>query len=279
MQASNTARPPSEGGPSAFPPLPTSPALVAVPAGQVLLADRRSRRRWPVDVEAFQLSAVPVTQTLFAQVTGARPSAAEAGDRPVEGVSWWDAVRFCNALSRISSRRPAYRLDERLRGALPGSGTLADHAVDFLAGSDPADLDDLPAAFLHAAADAIVWDRSADGYRLPTEAEWEHACRAGTTGPRYGELGDIAWYRDNSGGRAHDVGGKQPNSWGLHDMLGNVWDWCWDVYDAEVYGSYRVLRGGGWFDEHWSCRASVRRRSHPTFRVDDVGFRLARSLT
>jgi formylglycine-generating enzyme required for sulfatase activity len=74
------------------------------------------------------------------------------------------------------------------------------------------------------------------------------------------------------------VGGKQPNAWGLFDMLGNVWEWCWDVYDAEVYGTYRVLRGGGWFDEHWSCRASVRRRSHPTFRIDDVGFRVARSV-
>lgn len=126
--------------------------------------------------------------------------------------------------------------------------------------------------------DSLSWDRSANGYRLPSEAEWEHACRAGTTGPRYGPLEEIAWYRENSAESVHDVGGKAPNAWGLHDMLGNVWEWCWDVYDAEVYGEYRVLRGGGWFDEHWSCRASVRRRSHPTFRVDDVGFRLARSL-
>jgi len=124
----------------------------------------------------------------------------------------------------------------------------------------------------------VTWDRSANGYRLPTEAEWEHACRAGTTGPRYGPLDEIAWYRENSAESVHEVGEKAPNAWGLHDMLGNVWEWCWDVYDAEVYGEYRVLRGGGWFDEHWSCRASVRRRSHPTFRVDDVGFRLARSL-
>ncbi|ONF68961.1 formylglycine-generating enzyme family protein [Amycolatopsis keratiniphila] len=126
--------------------------------------------------------------------------------------------------------------------------------------------------------ESSTWDRSANGYRLPTEAEWEHACRAGTTGPRYGPLDEIAWYRENSAESRHDVGGKTPNTWGLHDMLGNVWEWCWDVYDAEVYGEYRVLKGGGWFDEHWSCRASVRRRSHPTFRVDDVGFRLARSL-
>ena len=78
--------------------------------------------------------------------------------------------------------------------------------------------------------------------------------------------------------RAHDVGGKQPNAWGLYDMLGNIWEWCWDTYDPKVYGDYRVLRGGGWFDEHWSCRASVRRRSHPTYRIDDVGFRVARSV-
>ena len=118
-----------------------------------------------------------------------------------------------------------------------------------------------------------------DGYRLPTEAEWEHACRAGSSGPRYGDLDEIAWYEGNSDGRIHDVGEKRPNAWGLYDMLGNAWDWCWDVYDAQVYGSYRVLRGGGWADAHWSCRASVRRRSHPTFRIDDVGFRVARSTS
>jgi formylglycine-generating enzyme len=75
----------------------------------------------------------------------------------------------------------------------------------------------------------------------------------------------------------HDVGGKRPNAWGLHDMLGNAWEWCWDVYDASVYGPYRVFRGGGYADQPNACRASCRRKSHPRFRAEDVGFRVARS--
>ncbi|MFJ8647358.1 formylglycine-generating enzyme family protein [Streptomyces sp. NPDC093546] len=214
--------------------------MVAVPPGRVTLSDRRTERRWAVEIAPFRMAALPVTQSLYAEITGRRPSTAEGDRLPVEGVSWWDAVRFCNALSSREGLAPAYHLS--------------------------------------ADGEAVAWDAAAEGYRLPTEAEWEHACRAGTTGPRYGPLDDVAWYRNNSDGRIRAAGGKQPNAWGLYDMLGNVWDWCWDVYDAEVYGTYRVLRGGGWSDEHWSCRASVRRRSHPTFRIDDVGFRVARSL-
>ncbi|MFE0804814.1 formylglycine-generating enzyme family protein [Streptomyces sp. NPDC058812] len=211
--------------------------MVSVPPGRVTLSDRRTRRSWPVEVASCRLAAFPVTRAEYARVTGQRPAPREER-LPVAEVSWADAVGFCNSLSRREGLRPAYRVT--------GDGGAA-------------------------------WDTSADGYRLPTEAEWEHACRAGTDGPRYGDLDDIAWYRGNSRERVHEVGGRRPNAWGLYDMLGNVWEWCWDVYDAEVYGTYRVLRGGGWFDEHWSCRASVRRRSHPTFRVDDVGFRVARS--
>ncbi len=211
--------------------------MVAIPPGQVTLSDRRTQRSWPVELAPYELAAFPITQERYAQVTAQRPSAARGDLLPVEGVSWLDAVRFCNALSQCEGLAPAYRL--------------------------------------HA---GVEWDASADGYRLPTEAEWEHACRAGTTGPRYGPLDEIAWHRGNAQERIHEVGGKRPNEWRLYDMLGNVWEWCWDIYDAEVYGTYRVLRGGGWSDEHWSCRASVRRRSHPTFRIDDVGFRVARSV-
>ncbi|MEA2274528.1 MAG: hypothetical protein QOI98_3236 [Solirubrobacteraceae bacterium] len=214
--------------------------MVPLGPGEVTLTDRRTRRSWTVELAPYLLAAVPVTQAQYAEVTGQSPSAAHGNDLPVECVSWLAAVRYCNALSLRAALTPVYAI----------SAGNAD----------------------------VHWDLSADGYRLPTEAEWEYACRAGTFGPRYGPLADIAWYRENALGAIHEVGGKEPNAWGLHDMLGNVWEWCWDIYDREVYGSYRVLRGGGWSDEHWSCRASVRRRSHPTYQIDDVGFRVARSL-
>jgi formylglycine-generating enzyme required for sulfatase activity len=213
--------------------------MVAVAPGRVTLSDRRTQTTWTVDLDAYEIGSVPVTQGLYEDVVGARPSSHADPDHPVEGVTWWDAVTFCNLLSAREGLEPAYAVDRS-----------ADHA-----GRRP----------------------GADGYRVPTEAEWEHACRAGTSGPRYADLDDAAWYAANSGDRPRPVGLKQPNAWGLHDMLGNVWEWCWDLYDPEVYGSYRVLRGGGWADAHWSCRASVRRRSHPTLAIDDVGFRLART--
>lgn len=156
-------------------------------------------------------------------------------------MSWIDAVRFCNLLSENEGLKPCYVIPE-----------------------------DETEAFLAA---------EGDGYRLPTEAEWEYACRAGTNGPRYGELDHIAWYRENSQGHVHKVGQKQPNAWGLYDMLGNVWEWCTDQYDPEVYGSYRVFRGGGWADPERGCLVTNRRRSHPTFKIDDLGFRVARSQT
>jgi len=124
----------------------------------------------------------------------------------------------------------------------------------------------------------IVFNQSVDGFRLPTEAVWEYACKAGTTGIRYAELDLIAWYKDNSEQTTHNVGQKEPNAWGLYDMLGNVWEWCSDLYDTEVYGSYSIFRGSGWCDEERSVMATTRRRSHPSkFRIDDLGFRVARN--
>jgi formylglycine-generating enzyme required for sulfatase activity len=130
-------------------------------------------------------------------------------------------------------------------------------------------------------------------YRLPTEAEWEFACRAGTTtkfsfGDDDSELGDYDWYRDNSGRTPHPVGGKQPNAWGLYDMHGNVYEWCQDWYGDYPSGSVtdpsgatssslRVLRGGGWDGTAGDCRSARRGRILPSFRSDGLGFRVVRS--
>ena len=214
--------------------------LAGIPPGEVTLSDRRTQRTWTVGLSRFELATVPVTRDLYLELIGTTGGHEADGRLPIVDISWHDAIGFCNALSRHEGLTPAYEIG----------------AVD----AEP------------------QWNPAADGYRLPTEAEWEYACRAGSTGPRYGDLEEIAWYRRNSHECVHEVGGKEPNAWGLYDLLGNVWEWCWDLYDPDVYGSYRVLRGGGWFDEHWSCRASVRRRSHPTFITDDLGFRVARSV-
>ncbi len=214
--------------------------MLRVAGGVISLRDESKRRDWEVALAPFELAAIPVTRALFAAARGReRP---ESAARPQVELSWHDAVRFCNLLSTQMGLTPCYR--------------------------HPGDREGLD----------VLWDRSSSGFRLPTEAEWEYACRAGSAAPRYGELDDIAWHRGNSGGRLHSAGRLQPNAWGFHDMLGNVWEWCWDLYDTEVYGAYRVFRGGGWLDEPRGCRASCRRKSHPTFQIDDLGLRLARSI-
>lgn len=219
-------------------------SLIRITAGEIVLRDEGSRTNWAVPVAPFLIAAHPVTRALYRAVAGEAPGS-QAGPRtPVTEVSWTDAVRFCNRLSRAAGLRLCYTW------------------------GDSPDADALD----------VVLDTSADGYRLPSEAEWEYACRAGSSGVRYGELYEAAWYRENSGGEVHDVATREPNAWGLHDTIGNVWEWCGDLYDPAVYGPYRVFRGGGAYDPPRGCRASCRRKSHPAFRVDDLGFRLVRSL-
>ena len=127
------------------------------------------------------------------------------------------------------------------------------------------------------------------GMRLPTEAEWEFAARANTTEPRYGPLDEVAWYDGNSGGKAHPVGGKRPNPWGLYDMLGNLGEWVSDwfgPYNQNVStdpagperGRYRVVRGGTWLDYGMACRASSRNAFDESDRTDRFGFRCAGQL-
>ncbi len=215
--------------------------MVNIPEGTVEMRDDRIKKKWTENINSFFLARFPVTQDVYFSVMNTSPSAFTGSNRPVETVTWKDAVTFCNTLSDFAGLTSCYYFD-----------------------SDE---------------NEITFNLNADGYRLPTEAEWQYACQAGTHNIRYGELGKIAWYRENSNNETQPVGRKMPNEWGLYDMLGNVWEWCSDVYDETVYGSYRVFRGGGWCDEARSVMATTRRRSHPlSFKIDDLGFRIARNL-
>jgi formylglycine-generating enzyme required for sulfatase activity len=137
----------------------------------------------------------------------------------------------------------------------------------------------------------VVWKGlGCSGFRLPTEAEWEYACRAGSTAERYGELDEIAWYERNSHNETQPVAKLKPNAWGLYDMIGNVWEWVWDwkgAYAAAAardptgpaVGVDRVYRGGSWCNDAGYARAAIRRGRVPEFRHDVRGFRPARTLT
>lgn len=191
-----------------------------------------------IKISAFYLSKFPVTTDLYHYIISKDPVLSDNGI-PIVSITWYDALKFCNLLSLEMGLNPCYKLG--------------------------------------AHKDDVVCDFTQNGYRLPTDAEWQYACRAGSAGYRYGELDDIAWYKNNSQNKIHKVGEKQANQWGFYDMLGNVWEWCWDLYDEERYGSYRVFRGGSWAEESRGCGATCRRRSSPSFKIEDLGFRLARS--
>ncbi|GAB48156.1 formylglycine-generating enzyme family protein [Mobilicoccus pelagius] len=220
------------------------------------VVDRRDGRSWMVKVEPLLIATIPVTADLWSEVHSLAPLGLDPA-LPAVNVSWRDAVMFCNALSTREGLAPVYTVTEH--EVPPGAAWRPHH---------------------EPASDTwhVEWNRTADGYRLPTEAEWQVACRAGTTGPRYGNLDDIAWYDATTATGPRPAGRKNPNAWGLYDTLGGVWEWCWDLYDEAVYGPYRVIRGGGWSDPHWSCRAGVRRKTNPQASFDDLGFRLARNL-
>lgn len=196
-----------------------------------------------VVIAPFLLAKYPVTQELYDCVMGEETHGGSdpvQGQMPVVMISWYDAIQFCNMLSKALGLEVCYSFADE--------GTV------------------------------VSCDWRADGFRLPTDAEWQYACRGKSKGYRYGALEDIAWYKENAEGRRHKVGEKAPNQWGLYDMLGNVWEWCWDLYDEEKYGSYRIFRGGSWAEEARGCGTTCRRRSHPSFGIEDLGFRLARRI-
>jgi formylglycine-generating enzyme required for sulfatase activity len=219
--------------------------LLPCPAGTFMMgspADEKDRnadetRHQVTLTDLFWLGKTEVTQAQWEALMGSNPSKFKRNDRPVDTVSWNDAMSFCK------------KLTEREAGRLP-------------AGYE---------------------------YCLPTEAEWEYACRAGSTGPYAGtgRLDEMGWYEDNSAGRTLPVAQKQPNAWGFYDMQGNVWEWCRDLYEnypaAAVIdpvagaGTARVgvIRGGGWCNVASVCRAAYRRKYVQEKAYMILGFRVA----
>jgi len=236
--------------------------LVQIPAGEFLMgsldsdhhADGWEKPQHPVRItKPFCLGVHAVTQREYEQVMGENPSRFKGDPRlPVESISWSDAIEFCNRLSDLEGLDQYYRRDGRK---------------------------------------ATIW--GSDGYRLPTEAEWEYACRAGATtrwscGNDRDILQRFAWFDVNSQYRTHPVGEKEPNVWGLFDMHGNVWEWCWDWFGESYYadsptddphgpskGTNRVFRGGCWRYSARFCRAARRGSFEPLSRSVYLGFRVA----
>jgi formylglycine-generating enzyme required for sulfatase activity len=221
----------------------------------------------------FWLQATEVTQGQWEAVMGTKPSyfGACGKDCPVENVSWFDAVAYLNALSKREGLEPCYTMTGCSGRAGGGCGSEFYCAGDYQCNG---------VAFVGLGC---------SGYRLPTEAEWEYAARAGTTAARYGQLDAVGWYDGNSGNTTHRVASKQANAWGLHDMLGNVWEWVQDWYasypsgavsdpQGPASGGRRVYRGGGWGSEARNVRAANRVRDAPALRGDDLGLRAARSV-
>jgi formylglycine-generating enzyme required for sulfatase activity len=174
------------------------------------------------------------------------------GDCPVEQVNWYEAVEFANALSLLDGFDPAYTI----------VGTTT------------------------------TWDMSADGYRLPTEAEWEHAARAndGTLYPGSDTVSDVSWYDQNANITTLPVALLQPNGFGLYDLGGNVNEWCWDWLDLGYYAvspsvdpigpgqtSFKVRRGGTWNTGSSSHVIASRARSMPQYGGRSTGFRVVRT--
>jgi formylglycine-generating enzyme required for sulfatase activity len=240
--------------------------LMLIPAGSFLMGatpddagafDAEKPQHKVMITRPFYLGVYEVTQPEYKQVMGVNPSDfVDSELLPVERVSWFDALAFCNKLSTREGRRPYYKIEDRTVTILGGNG-----------------------------------------YRLPTEAEWEYACRApsdpgSATKHPFGNdgsgLANYAWFRGIGEFKTHPVGQKLPNRWGLYDMQGNLWEWCQDWFGENYYkqspaddprgpmqGDERVLRGGSWDYHPGVCRPAERGFHVPENRSDNIGFRVA----
>ena len=239
------------------------PKELKIPAGSFLMGSPDSDQQTNSDekpqhevaVATFFMGRFLVTRRLYRDILGDSPAEWRSQDSelsPVNWVSWFDTLRFCNALSERQGLQTCYRI----------------------------------------AGNQVSWERHCNGYRLPTEAEWEYAVRAGEKaawflGDDPDELERFAWFAENAGGQVHPVGQKDPIN-GLYDLLGNVAEWCWDWHggytpgvtrnpSGPVNGVRRIVRGGDFESSPWELRSAARNKLKPATRHVRIGFRYVRT--
>ena len=216
----------------------------------------------PILKKNYLMCKYEVTQELYQNVMGENPSKFKGKRkykekrRPVERVSWYDAIVFCNRLSKLNCKTPVYTVNGET------DTDKWDYRINIIDADEKKDI-----------KGEVVQDLSADGYRLPTKDEWQYAARGGEYYTYAGseDIDEVAWYRDNSDETTHDVGQKMSNDYGLHDMSGNVWEWCWDWDGAMIY---RCLCGGSWDDDAKDCKVDGWRWNSADYRGSYIGFRL-----
>ena len=264
-------------------PLLIEPEMVYVPGGSFQMGKELGTAgsdAYPVHtvtLSSFYIGKYPVTQAQYQAVIGTNPSHFSSspasgevqGNRPVEGVSWYDAIVFCNRLSIAEGLSPAYRI----------SGS-----------TNPSDWGTVPTSTNSTWMSAKIVSGS-NGYRLPTEAQWELAAKGGNGTPgNYTYSGsnnvdEVAWYNGNSDSKTHEVGKKKPNGLGLYDMSGNVWDWYGSYTSGLQTGSWggsgsdgvdRAVRGGNWYLDASIARSVSPTDGYPSDRSGFNGFRLVR---
>ena len=201
----------------------------------------------------FEMSKTEITQELYKSVMGENPSRFKGANNPVECVSWYDAIWFCNKLSIAKGYEPVYSVDGNTDII---KWNYTPHQGNSIKGE-------------------ITQNTSANGYRLPTVEEWQYAAKGGQDYTYAGsnEIDEVAWYRGNSNDKTHPVAQKKANGYGLYDMSGNVLEWCWD---SSSYN--RFICGGGWDYDGNRCKVSSCSYSYASNQYDSIGFRIIRSV-